>query len=244
MNRWPPAIACLSCIFSLAVAAGTEETAAYFQKLIEAANVRFEYYDPQQQSYEHPAYTSFELKVRYRSTYQYTVSSGPRNSRVAIRPRIEQIEISLENRIRLPDHLADESRWNSPLVQHEFDHVAMTIDPRLRMLMEDIHRGVSLVERTAEQGTVVDDDWVGGAIAAELELRRQAVHEVLVANEARLDELTHHGRRPLENRRVFFQSLFQEKNLRENNFPYLSEVRSLLQTAAYQEAELPYRWNE
>ena len=56
-----------------------------------------------------------------------------------------------------------------------------------------------------------------------------------------LSELPPHGRRPLENRRAFLQSLFPEEGLRENSFSYLSEVRSLLQTEACQDAQLPYR---
>ena len=213
----------------------------YFTRLIEAGNVEFEFYDPKITRREHLGHTQFNLHVRHRSSFKFgwTVGRGVRY--LTIRATISDISPRLTHTITLPVWLDSDRRWNDRLVKHEFDHVAISCDPRVLMLVERLYGGVDTIDRTVPPGTRIDNRFVEEIVNESLTSRLKAVVEAVKANQTLLDDVTRHGVRPIADRKKFFGSLFTEPNLKEIGFPYLGEIRDILRSKAYIEAELPYQ---
>ena len=218
------------------------EPPEYFARLIDKGNVTFVYYDPAQQPRTHQGYTTFRYNVTYRSDYQYQWVDQPTGRQLVIVPEISQVKCSLANEVELPSTLNHDRKWTSSLVKHEFDHVAMTLDPRVRMLIEHLCKRTPKILRTLPLATQVTDELVEEMIHKAVDSRYQPVLKLLLANERDLDVHTRHGMSRLPDRREYFNSLFMELNLKQFRFPLLGEVRPLLRTKAYREAKLPYEF--
>ena len=213
----------------------------YFKRLIEAGNVEFQFYDPEKTSLQHLGHTEFNLHVRHRSSFQFGWTVGRGVRQLTIRAAVSDISPRLTHTITLPKWLDSDRRWKSRLVRHEFDHVAISCDPRVMMLVEHLYDGVDTIDRTVPPGTRIDNHFVGENVNEQLILRLTAVIEAMKANQNLLDQVTRHGVRPIADRRKFFGSLYAEGNLKELGFPYLAEVRDILGSKAYRDAELPYQ---
>ncbi len=216
------------------------EPPEYYARLIEEAAVSFVFYDPIRDPRPHRGFTTFHYDVRYRSTYRYWVKGG----RIRIEPEIGSFAHRLSNEVLLPESLDHDRRWTDSLVQHEFDHVAMTVDPRVRMLIEQVCRVTPTIVRDLPSGTEVNGPLIDRLIHEVVEPRYQAVLNLLIANENDLDKVTLHGRHDPPDRRAYFKALFTESNLKRHGFPYLADVKSLLRKRAYLETPLPYRFND
>ena len=213
----------------------------YFKRLIEAGGVEFEFYDPEKTPREHLGHTQFNLHVRHRSSFQFGWTVGRDVRYLTIRATISDVSPRLTHTITLPRRLDSDRRWNDRLVKHEFDHVAISCDPRVLMLVESLYDEVDTIDRTVPPGTRIDNRFVGEIVNEQLTSRLKAVIEAVKANQNLLDEVTRHGVRPIADRKKVFGSLYTEPNLKEIGFPYLGEVRDILKSTAYREAELPYR---
>ncbi len=220
---------------------GLAEPPEYFARMIDEGNVTFKFYDPADEPRTHRGYTTFLFEVHFQSTYQYRWVDLADRRQVLIEPTIDQFTYRLTNEIQLPQDLNHDRRWADPLVKHEFDHVAMTLDPRVRMLIEQVCRDTPKIVRELPPGTQAKASLVDRVIREVVEPRYQSVLGLLIANENDLDRATLHGRRDLPDRREYFGSLFTEPNLRQHGFPYLNEVKQLLRSKSYREVPLPYR---
>ncbi len=227
---------------SLAVDPAIAEPPAYFARLIDEGKVTFDFYDPIRQPRTHRGYTTFHYDVAYHSSFQYQWVDQTGGRKVSIQPKIGQIKYAIVNEVQLPDTLNHDRRWTNSLVKHEFDHVAITVDPRVRMLIEHLCAGTPKIVRVVPKDAAIGDELVERLIHEVVEPRYKAVLKLLIANENDLDVQTRHGRWDLPDRRVYFSSLFTEPNLKQQGFPFLDEVKPLLRKKSYREAELPYQF--
>ena len=221
--------------------AASAETPEYFRRVIDEAGVSLVFYDPVREPRVHRGYTAFRLDMFYDASFQYRWEDGAAGRRVTIQTEIGNLRYRISNRVELPQYLDRDDWWNNSLVRHEFDHVAMTVDPRVRMLFEHLCRNISPITRRLPRAAPVNDAVIKAIIQEEVERRYNAVIDLLIANEHALDAATGHGSRRLADRAAYFRSLLLEPNLKEHDFPFLAEVKDLLQTKAYQEAPLPYQ---
>lgn len=216
------------------------EPPEYFQRLIDRGNVTLEFYEPGQGPRDHSAFATFEFYVRHNCAFRINWTDRGQVRFVTIRPTVRDVKYELTNKVLLAKRLNSDARWGHWLVRHEFDHVAITLDPRLRMLIESLYGDLDRVDRRVAVGTLVDENWVLGILEVEYAKPRDAVIDLLTANENLLDEVTRHGARPIPDRQEFFRELFTQSNLRRMDFPFVDEVADLLRSRAYRQADLPY----
>ena len=213
----------------------------YFKRLIEAGNVEIEFYDPVKDPHTHLGHTEFKLHVSHRSSFQFGWTLGRDVRELTIRATIRGVSPRLTHTITVPDWLDSDRRWDDRLMKHEFDHVAISCDPRVTMLVEHLYDGVDTIEQTVKPDTRIDNRFVEKLMNERLNSRLKAVVEAVMANQHLLDDVTRHGLRKIADRKNFFDSLYTEPNLKMNGFPYLGEVRDLLKSKTYREAKLPYQ---
>jgi len=200
-------------------------------------HVTVEFSDPTQKPRDYPGWTKFESKLTYLFHYEYQTETAPEKKlAVTLTPKFKKLNWEVHHQIQLPEHLQTPRVWEAPLARHELDHVGIGAHHRLALLADHLVRKIQRIERTVEKGSLVDRAWAELAIRDEITPRREAIDELIKANNRKLDKLTGHGQRGLEDHEAFFSTMYLKENLDEMKFPYLAEVRELLTTREYQAA--------
>ncbi len=182
----------------------------------------------------------FYLRVTQKFKYGFSKSRKDELWQVKITPKNVEPSVHMEHVVRLPVKYKSEAVWSGRLLRHEFDHVAISLDPRPVLLLEHLCRNLPLLERTLAAGEEPSDAVYKQIINEEFAKRRDAVTDLIQANYVLLDQVSKHGSIPVPNRAEFFGKLFTKENLAEQKFPCVTEVIELLETAPFQQAELRF----
>lgn len=218
--------------------ASTPALPAWIKPAFERGLAKVEFYDPAKPP-PFPGWTEFEFEMIYRFDYDYRIkTTSKKKHTVTVLPKFTKIEFLVKHRIQLPQRLDSPDVWKDSLAQHELDHVAIGAHRRVELLADHLIRQIRSVEATVDNPKQVTDDWVSQLVRDEIAPRRNAMDELIKANNKRLDKLTGHGARSLDDRDGFFDEMYLKENLDEVKFPYLTEVLDLLKQPDYQSA----RW--
>jgi hypothetical protein len=204
-----------------------------FKTLIDEGHVQFDFYDPSLTRYERPGLTQFYAQYDWNFRFEIRTRRQRDALRVTVLPRLERIEMVLNHVIHLPKSYDNDALFGRALVVHEFDHVAISTDPRPRRLMEHLTRTLKAVEHVVPLDEKIHEELARSLVNDELMRRQSAVNQLIEFNNRRLDQLSNFGNRELENRRQFFITLFLPENLKEAEFPYLDEVAGLVRQPDY-----------
>ena len=213
---------------------------AYFRQLIDTGGVKFEFYDRRPEGQRWPGRANFWLNVPYQTTYRYRTEPVGNKKLLTIDVTLESVKFELSHKLVLPRSLNHARSWRQRLMKHEFDHVAISSDPRMFMLVEHLHRNVKQIKATVAESETPDKKFLLSRIEKEFAARRDAVNQLIRANYVLLDKVSRHGVAPIPNRRLFFESLYTKSNLDAAGFAYTGEVLGLLKSKAYREAKLLY----
>lgn len=183
-----------------------------------------------------------DFHVQIKSTFKYDLTKSRMNGRwnvkldnIKLKPTIE-----LTHLIRLPSTFKSPDVWSSRTLRHEFDHIAVSLDPRAMLLLRHLLAHLPDIERTLEPKEMPTNDVLNRLVDEEVVKRRQAVVEVMKQNNQQLDKIGAHGAELVPNRATFFTQLYTKENLAETKFPFVEQVLDLLETAEYQRAESPF----
>lgn len=220
------------------------EPPAYFQRLIEAGGVKFDFYSRPPVGQRHPGKAQFDLSWHPVSSFRAKWKPKNGKQQLSIRVKLKTLTYQSTHTLSLPRNLNNPRRWENRLVKHEFDHVAISADPRARMLAEHLlHRAVQ-IKVAVDADAEIDDKLVRALIDKEFAARTDAVIELIHSNYALLDKVSRHGTRAIPNRKVFFESLYTKPTLDAAAFPYTGDVLVLLKSKKYRQAELLYDFPE
>ena len=174
--------------------------------------------------------------------YGYSFSKAKKDDVWQVKVVAKQVEptVRIEHVVRLPSKYKTDTVWNGRLLRHEFDHIAISLDPRPVLLLEHLCRSLPPLKRALEPGEEPSDAVYKRIINEEITLRREAVENLIQANYVLLDQVSTHGKVPIPKRAEFFGKLFTKENLAEQNFPYVDAVLDLLNFPEYQQAELRF----
>lgn len=244
-------IRCLAwAVVSVPVAAIAQEESKeakppqYFQRLIEEGNAKFDFYARRPPRQRYPGQALFHLNCRDETAYRTTWKTKDGKKQVVVRVNLKKVTCELTHTLRLPRYLNNDRRWTNRLVKHEFDHVAISCDPRVTMLVEHLYGKVKRVLTTVDADVKVDDKLVRPLIDKQYGARANAVIALIKSNYVLLDKISRHGNTPIENRKIFFESLYTKANLDAAGFPFTGDVLELLKSKKYREAELLYDFGE
>ena len=211
---------------------------AQLKSLVETGNVEIEFYDPSTVKTKYPGHASFYIDVRNQFRYDYQVIVRQKRHHVRIRPVIQRTTWKLKNTVKLPESYDTPAVWETDLMLHELDHVAVSSDPRVRMLMERVFAAATVIEHPIGPPSELDAATIQKIIDEEFAKRRDAVIEVVKKNNQMMDEVSVHGAREIPDRDEFFRKLYSKSRLDDLGFPYLGDVLGLLKTAKYEKVKL------
>ena len=207
-----------------------------------------------------------DFHVQIRSSFKYDLTKTRKNGRWQVKLHLMKLEpkIELTHLIRLPVSYQSQDIWNTRslrrefdtrtwrswlvprlnnagcTVWHEFDHIAVSLDPRAMLLLRHLLEHLPVIERTLEPKVTPSNEVLNKLVDEEVVKRRQAIVELMRQNNQRLDKIGAHGAELVPNRATFFTQLYTKENLAETKFPFIEQVLDLLETSEYQQAELPF----
>lgn len=183
-----------------------------------------------------------DFHVQMKTTFKYDLKKSRKNGRWNVKITVTKLEptIELTHLIRLPSTFQSPDVWISRTLRHEFDHVAVSLDPRAMLLLRHLVEHLPVIERTLEPREMPTNDVLNRLVDEEVVRRRRSVVELMRQNNQQLDKIGAHGACVIPNRAEFFAQLYTKNNLAETKFPFIEQVLDLLESAEYQRAESPF----
>lgn len=183
-----------------------------------------------------------DFDVRLEHSFKFHVTKSQKNGRWHVKLVITKFEpmIELTHLIRLPASFKSPRIWRSKILRHEFDHVAVSLDPRAMLLLRHLLAHLPAIERTLKPDEEPSNERLNQLINEEINRRHQAVIELMRQNNVLLDKVGAHGTQPVPDRAAFFAKLYTKPHLAEQKFPFVDHALSLLKSPKYEHAELPF----
>ncbi len=250
---WPLAHVCLFVLYTSTVALSDEpqdgkstdanraDAPIYFERLINSGTVAIKFYDPDKQPKNRLGKTEYDVTFRQKHKYKFEWTEDGDSRDVTVTIDVQEFDVNLRHVLKLPRRLDRPGRWRNSLMQHEFDHVAISTDPRARLLLDRLCRQVGPLKLKVPATQTLDDAFFNPLINKEVAKRRDAVTDLIQFNYDELDRLSKHGSLRLPKRRDFFRTRYREENLAKAKFPYQNEVKQLLDDDAYKNVVLHYK---
>ena len=213
------------------------------RRLIDAGNVTLVYRTTE----EAPelwknAHAVWHFTIGHRCAYRITKKRALNGWNVTIQPNFKRITQSLSHEVILPIRYDVDHWWQTQLARHEFDHVAIASDPRVRILAKYLIRNMPPIQRTLPREVEPTAEVANAIINDEVDKCRQALNALLKKNNESLDRISQHGKVRIDDRRAFFTRMYRKENLLEMGFPYVREVLGLVDSRQYADVRLLYNY--
>ena len=183
------------------------------------------------------AKTHFFIDVDWKYDYTYKIRQQNGTRQVALTVTDIQLEITVRHVVQMPLAFHHVGIWETQLLLHEFDHVALSGDTRIRRLLKEVCGNLSTITATQTGSSKPKDAFLAELINKEITRREEGVLDLVRSNYVLLDKVSDHGRISIPNRSQFFAQLFTQANLQQHRFPFLEQVSKLLASEAYREVK-------
>lgn len=202
-----------------------------FVRLIDKGNVSIQVDDELVRKSGKSAITIFRfaLDFDYKFRSQW-VESGARSGvwKAKITSWIDQPKVRPEHTICIPSKFNPKSPWQSALMKHEFDHVAISTDPRLiKIIQKVLERRKTWVEEF-EQATMPRESEIRQRIEVEVGRTVKICETMIQAQYDELDKKSTDGMSSIENRQEFFLGMFSVQGLERCKFAFLADMRAFV----------------
>jgi len=215
------------------------------QRLIELGQVSLEIDDQELAARKKLGLTKFRFDYEYRYRFNHTeIPPKSKNdpASVAVSATIQLSEVKLSHRILVGSNFLPEQPWKSQLMLHEFDHVSISTDPRLRTLLRLVLGApikFQLPSRTPEgQAAEAISKRIDDQISLVMRERVREIERVTQALNDRFDRESNNGAQTIAQREVFFADFYKPQTLVEQEFKYpeiLDEYSKLIAKAKWKE---------
>ncbi len=195
-------------------------------RLVDVGNVQIEVNEAAVRAANRTAITEFSFQFQYRMRYRpaFPVKPGNANSSTHYRVRLHDIEWRFQHKISLSESYRPSKPWVSALLLHEFDHVAVSTDPRLAAIVESLENSdiVVKVKEASDQRALRAT--IDQAVDEYTRNFRVAIEKLVNKCYVKLDGESQNGLKLIDARSEFFQSLYSVETLRREEFPYLDQA--------------------
>ena len=165
--------------------------------------------------------------------------------RARITAWMDQPKIRLDHTICIPSTYNPAKPWESKLMKHEFDHIAISTDPRMTKIINRVLQRRRTWVAEWEQETKPKEADVRDRIRQEISLEIKNCENMIQAQYDRLDKETSDGLVTIGDRMDFFFGLYTVAGLERCKFEYVDLVRDSIadkraMSAAKKEVEQHY----
>lgn len=225
------------------------------QRLIDLGQVTLGIDDQELETRKKQGLTKFRFDYRYR--YRFNHQEIPARSsgdptELAIAATILLSEVKLTHKVLVGSKFKPEQPWKSRLLQHEFDHVSISTDPRLRILLRQV-LGAPMKFQLAQNPPDTEASGVPSAAPLEKRVdqqisqfmtqRVQEIERITQALNDRFDRESNNGAGRISQREEFFSSYYTAETLIELNFKYPEILEQYAKQIAKANWKEHYAWN-
>jgi hypothetical protein len=212
-------------------------------RLVDIGKVEMAVDQPAVEAAGKTALTVFSFSLAYRMRYRMNELSkdglGKRQVRITV--NFSDVNIETSHRILLSTAYRPAKPWESALVQHEFDHVAISTDPRMFEMLRSLNGRKATLVVSPEGQTTLTDEWANGEIEKSVTDFQQSVEKLIQQYYLRLDKVSSNGLKNIEDRAGFFSELYSVEDLERRHFVYLDDVRKGLSRIPNEQLRQHYR---
>lgn len=195
-------------------------------RLVEVGNVQIEVNEAVVRAANRTAITEFSFQFQYRMRFRpaFSAKPGDSNSSTHYRVRLYDIEWRFQHKISLSESYRPSKPWVSALLLHEFDHVAVSTDPRLAAIVESLENSDIVVKVKESSDQRMLRAAIDQAVDEYTKNFRVAIEKLVNKCYIKLDGKSQNGLKLIDARSEFFQSLYAVETLRREEFPYLDQA--------------------
>lgn len=205
----------------------------HLNRLIDRGQVRLEIDDEKLAKAKRAAQTEFTFAIEYSMRYSTEKPNGL-NGSTLISVHYPKREMTLSHVVTLSTEFFERNDgWESPLLRHEFDHVAVTTDPRVMKLSEAVMFDPFTFTLESATSAAAIEKATHQQCENAFEQRKAALISLLNDAYGDLDKRSQHGLQPIEDRQDFFASLYQEEWLMEKQFAWIKPCKKLFKSSGY-----------
>jgi len=199
-----------------------------FVRLIDRGNVKIVVNDVLVQKAGKSALTTFRFIVDYDFKYRIQTLGYDRETNTwqsKIVAWMDQPKVKIEHKICLKADFHSESPWESKLLRHEFDHVAISSDPRL----------LKIIRRALQQRREWTGKWVQANPPSEQDVHLnilesitsevKALEKLVQTQYDLLDMESSQGRTAIQSRSSFFQGLYTIEGIEKGKYAMTPSMR-------------------
>ncbi len=202
-----------------------------FVRLIDRGNVKIVVDDERVQKAGKTALTVFQFVIDYDFKFRHQLLGFDSQSQVwqaNIVAWMDQPKVKLDHQIYLQSTFSPSSPWESKLLRHEFDHVAISSDPRL----------IKIIKRALQKRKQWGAKWEQASAPTEKEIRKSileafrsdvtSLEQLVQSQYDALDKESFQGVTAIPSRTDFFKRLYTVEGLEQCNFVMDATMREYL----------------
>jgi hypothetical protein len=232
-----------------------EQSPPGIKRLIDIGQVTFEFNDQELTERQKQGLTKFRFAYQYR--YRFA-NNTPILQKLADPPTIAVAanviipDVQWTHRVFVRTNFQPEYPWKSKLLQHEFDHVSISTDPRLKILLKMVLAAPLRFEIPAdpppqpsnnEPSTQSLNQRIDQKVAELMQERVSEIERITQALNDRFDRESNDGAGSIARRESFFSEFYSPETLAKLDFKFpmiLDEYSKAISKAAWEEH---YSWN-
>lgn len=188
-----------------------------YARLINRGKVEIKVDDSILASFGKAALTRFQVKLDYKVIYRSPRAIAIEGERLLLLDiRYTKRDVNVNHSIIIPTTYSPEAPWKDRLLKHEMDHVAITTDPRLQAMVGSIFsRGFTIDVSASSNSQQRNEDYKARIDEFTKEII-QEIESLLQYQYDELDRASRDGLVELEDRSVFFQSLYDYESCKKH----------------------------
>ena len=208
------------------------EMPSHLHRLLDKGSVQFEVNDPLLQSTMRKGITRFEMLAKYQVEYQCE-SENENGSRWRIAAAFSKSKFEVKHRISFGSYFSLDNEFDRKLLNHEFDHVAISSDPRLEALAKKILFTRYSWVMTSSTGNTPSQAEISTEFEKRFVARKDFIEKIMQRAYLELDEISQDGRVDIAERKKFFDGLYLAPWLKKENDPIWKVAESLVKSKKY-----------
>ncbi|MFN7734296.1 MAG: hypothetical protein ACK5OB_20550 [Pirellula sp.] len=186
------------------------------------------------------------FRIHAETKYQYKVGD-PRldeedkdRMKARVRAKVRIPEMHLSHDLYFMSWMQPREPWSDPLVLHEFDHVSISTDPRLRQIILRVLTAPLECWARWPRGERATNESIQEAVNAAMNDRIVELERLVQTQYDALDRQSRDGRETIPDREPFFLQLYGLDSMRNCGFTFIDEMKGMIQEKPSKEVREHY----
>ncbi len=202
-----------------------------FVRLVDRGNVKIVVDDDRIRKSGKTALTLFQFNVDYDFKFRHQMLGYDQESHVwqaKIMAWIDQPKVRLDHTICIQSNFAPSSPWESRLLRHEFDHVAVSTDPRmLKIIKRELQQRRQWIGKWEQIGAPTEQD-VRKSIFEAITAEVKSLEQLVQSQYDFLDQESNQGLSDINSRKDYFKRLYTVEGLERCKYLFNDGMREFV----------------